>query len=155
MSNKILGLSLTQPWASLMALGAKSVETRSWSTPYRGLVAIQAAKNFPKDCQELCDVEVFHKYCPNPKSLPLGKIIAVGRLVAVTKTEHYIKYLEKLNAQEEIYFGDYSPGRYAWEFRDIKALDTPIECKGALNLWELSEELQRQLLDFNNGLIKL
>lgn len=29
-------LTLHQPWASLIALGVKSIETRSWSTQYRG-----------------------------------------------------------------------------------------------------------------------
>jgi activating signal cointegrator 1 len=38
------GLTLTQPWASLVANGAKTIETRSWSTSYRGPVAIHAAK---------------------------------------------------------------------------------------------------------------
>lgn len=30
------GLSLTQPWATLVAIGAKKIETRSWTTTYRG-----------------------------------------------------------------------------------------------------------------------
>lgn len=42
-------LSLTQPWASLVAIGAKRIETRSWSTSYRGLVAIHASKRFPDE----------------------------------------------------------------------------------------------------------
>ena len=42
-------LTLTQPWASLVACGAKTIETRSWRTPYRGPVAIHAAKGFPAD----------------------------------------------------------------------------------------------------------
>lgn len=37
-------LSLTQPWASLVAVGAKRIETRSWRTSYRGPLAIHAAK---------------------------------------------------------------------------------------------------------------
>jgi hypothetical protein len=40
----IRALSLHQPWASLVALGVKSIETRSWSTKYRGPLAIHAAK---------------------------------------------------------------------------------------------------------------
>lgn len=43
----IRGLTLTQPWATLVALGEKHYETRSWDTGYRGLVAIHAAKKFP------------------------------------------------------------------------------------------------------------
>lgn len=29
-------LSLTQPWAELVVIGAKTQETRSWKTDYRG-----------------------------------------------------------------------------------------------------------------------
>lgn len=35
-------LTLHQPWASLIALGVKTIETRSWSTKYRGRIAIHA-----------------------------------------------------------------------------------------------------------------
>jgi activating signal cointegrator 1 len=40
-------LSLWQPWASLVALGIKTIETRSWETKYRGPLAIHAAKKRP------------------------------------------------------------------------------------------------------------
>lgn len=42
-------ISLHQPWASAIAYGAKRVETRSWSTNYRGPLAIHAAKLFNVD----------------------------------------------------------------------------------------------------------
>jgi activating signal cointegrator 1 len=37
-------LTLLQPWASLVAAGLKTIETRSWSTRYRGPLAIHASK---------------------------------------------------------------------------------------------------------------
>lgn len=40
-------LTLHQPWASLIALGVKTIETRSWSTSYRGPLAIHAAATMP------------------------------------------------------------------------------------------------------------
>lgn len=36
-------LTLWQPWASLVAAGVKTVETRHWSTKYRGPLIIHAA----------------------------------------------------------------------------------------------------------------
>ncbi len=36
-------LTLHQPWASLIAWGDKEIETRSWSTNYRGPIAIHSA----------------------------------------------------------------------------------------------------------------
>lgn len=40
-------LTLHQPWASLVAVGVKTIETRGWSTTYRGPLLIHAAKTMP------------------------------------------------------------------------------------------------------------
>lgn len=44
-------LTLHQPWASLIAVGAKTIETRSWSTSHRGALAIHAGKHRPECTQ--------------------------------------------------------------------------------------------------------
>lgn len=38
-------LTLIQPWATLIILGEKQIETRCWSTNIRGKIAIHAGKN--------------------------------------------------------------------------------------------------------------
>jgi len=38
-------LSLKQPWADLIKIGAKTIETRKWETTYRGELLICASKN--------------------------------------------------------------------------------------------------------------
>ena len=40
-------LTVRQPWASLISLGVKQIETRSWSTSFRGPLAIHAGKAWP------------------------------------------------------------------------------------------------------------
>lgn len=40
-------ITIWQPWASLIACGAKRFETRSWATKYRGPIAIHAAAKSP------------------------------------------------------------------------------------------------------------
>ncbi len=40
-------ITLHQPWASLVAQGIKTIETKSWSTHYRGRLAIHASKRIP------------------------------------------------------------------------------------------------------------
>lgn len=40
-------LTLYQPWASLVSHRVKTIETRSWSTRYRGPLAIHAAARYP------------------------------------------------------------------------------------------------------------
>lgn len=49
-------LSLHQPYASLVAVGVKSIETRSWATKYRGPLLIHAAKRRP-DATEIMAME--------------------------------------------------------------------------------------------------
>lgn len=56
-------ITLTQPWATLVAIGAKQIETRSWATSYRGPLAIHAAANYgrggAKAHKALCGTEPF------------------------------------------------------------------------------------------------
>ncbi len=142
-------ISLTEPWAQLVALGAKRVETRSWATAYRGPLAIHAAKGFPGWAKDLCVSTVFLEALgwPRPngvitqswldetndriKSLPRGVVLATCRLVECVRTEK----MTFLSA-EELAFGDYSPGRWAWILEDITVLPEPVPAKGALGLWE-------------------
>lgn len=42
-------LTIRQPWASLIAEGVKTIETRSWATKHRGPLAIHASKRRPED----------------------------------------------------------------------------------------------------------
>lgn len=37
-------LTVKQPWASLIVMGIKDVENRTWTTPYRGRILIHAGK---------------------------------------------------------------------------------------------------------------
>lgn len=41
-------ITIRQPWASLIALGEKKIETRSWQTKYRGPILIHAGKSVDK-----------------------------------------------------------------------------------------------------------
>ena len=142
-------LTLTQPWATLVAKGAKKVETRSWSTNYRGPLAIHAAKGFPKWARDMCSDRFFltelGDYDFDPVTLPVGKIIATCELVHVKQMDEgivfsacqgyaYRRQLWNLDAKERA-FGDYQVGRYMWLLANIRMLDKPISAKGALGLW--------------------
>ncbi len=144
-------LTLTQPWASLVAIGAKRIETRSWYTAYRGPLAIHAAKGFPRWAQETCWRDPFDEVLRreivkdgwkqiDPKALPLGKVLATCRLVdckLIVNSELDLRNSRMMPPEEpELSFGDYSVDRYAWLLEDIKALPSPDPAKGALSLWE-------------------
>lgn len=130
-------LTLTQPWATLVAIGAKKIETRSWSTNYRGPLAIHAAKGGYNDDLFLMKIEPFYSTLvragiTSRLQIPLGGILATCELTRIdTIKEGYWKYI----TLDERSFGDYTPGRFAWILDDIKMLDEPIAAKGALGLW--------------------
>lgn len=88
-------LSLRQPWASLVALGVKTVETRSWSTSYRGPLAIHAAtRHFDiRDLAALITGEVLDRWCDaglvsvggGRDLIPKGKVVATCTLTDVVR----------------------------------------------------------------------
>jgi hypothetical protein len=141
-------LTLTQPWATLVAIGAKRIETRSWCTAHRGSMAIHAAKGFPKRARETCEEPEFALEL-GLAILPVGAVIATCRLISCLPTRELqtnrvieVNYLagcaDFVLSDQERSFGDYSPGRWAWLLADIKPCG-PIPAKGALGLWEWDE----------------
>jgi hypothetical protein len=157
-------LTLTQPWATLIAIGAKCIETRSWSTGHRGPLAIHAAKTLSRDVYprgdedfaHLCNTEPFatalinagyhqpggsfQPEVPSPFMLPRGVIVAVAHLERVTQmTERGIASLAHLHPTEHA-FGYYEPGRWAWVLREPRPLTVPIQARGAQGLWDWTVE---------------
>jgi hypothetical protein len=133
-------LSLKQPWATLVSIGAKRLETRSWETKYRGPLLIHASKAFPYECRELCFETLFLAALGNagvlPKAdegfqdcLPLGSIIARVQLVDCFQIR-----MSNRPGGAEFAFGDYTPGRFAWKLDNVEPLE-PIPAKGSLGIW--------------------
>lgn len=134
-------LSLKQPWASLVVVGAKRFEVRSWQTTYRGSLLIHASASKPgkrvKTYFEQGDY--FNRFIDNTDWLPYGAIIGRVQLVAIFKTEWLVQHLEAQglsNWQQELAFDDYTPNRYAWKLKDAEPLEHILPIKGALGLWE-------------------
>lgn len=149
-TDKIKVISLWQPWASLVALGEKTIETRSWKTNYRGPLAIHATASMPKLAKELCltahfKTALWRNLIITPLELPLGKIIATCNLTEcyeiLPDTHNYAFYgtsqmgIALHKNSSEYAFGDYTPGRYAWILKDIEMLSEPILAKGQQGFW--------------------
>jgi len=148
-------ITLTQPWASLVAVGAKRIETRSWSTSYRGPIAIHAAKGFPGEAKRFCESRMVcwalgWRACPPQitqewldymaariKSLPLGCVVATATMVNCIETELIRTHVKPFTEQEEA-FGNYEARRFGFLLDDVVALPEPIPAVGKLSLWEWS-----------------
>ena len=138
-------LSISEPFAMLIALGAKHIETRSFKTNYRGPLAIHASVKFTNEMKALCDRPPFREALRGAGDLPTGYVIATCNLVdciliPYAKTFYTLnrpgKWLWSLPPdQPEFSFGDYTPGRYAWRLEDVKRLAIPKPARGMLGLW--------------------
>lgn len=143
MTIEIRGLTLHQPYASLIAVGAKTFETRRWRTQYRGLLAIHAAQKYPMDNQFLAITRPCWEALP-VEDLPRGAIVAVARLQTIYTTDEVEIVVMGLTETDKA-FGDYNPGRYAWKLEDVVALDKPIPCRGAQALWRLPADVEHEV----------
>lgn len=90
----------------------------------------------------------------NGFDIPLGSIIAIAELVEYWKiTDRYYtihpnvrdaRCIEVGNKKgnvegDEILFGDWTPGRFAWQFANMTILKKPIPAKGMQRLWNWDE----------------
>jgi hypothetical protein len=124
-------LSLWQPWASYIAAGAKRVETRDWSTRYRGPLAIHAARRrmTTEERELLLD-------WPLVRTITYGAVVATTELVdCVQMTRRMVDEMQDRNPRE-FDLGCWVPGRYAWILNEVVPLDYPVFTKGAQGLWE-------------------
>lgn len=164
-TREIPALTLWQPWATLVAIGAKRIETRDWQTSYRGPIAIHAAKRdltqedhvWMNTAHEARMPLIEFGYMPAGRLLPLGGIVAVAKLTRIAR----VHYQTTIGADSgivtdtgqrfrvpaaEFVLGDLSPGRYGWKLDDVMMLDTPIAASGAQTLWRWTVDPDIDLL---------
>jgi hypothetical protein len=142
---KIMVISLYQPYASLMALGAKCFETRTWGTKFTGQVIIHASKTLEYDWRDARFVQAMKEAgIDNPAKLPLGAALAVGDLVGCYKAETVYPAI----GETERLFGNYAAGRVAWKFTNMKLFLQPVPIRGQQYLWEWKQPLPELAVPF-------
>jgi len=156
-------ISLWQPWAMFVPWREKNNETRSWFTSYRGPLLIHASKNIPGWVKQLWYEEPFtsvlmrHGVEPHLRQLPFGQVVGICNLVdcvmiagrttvnGITAAAHLEN--KQIITGNELAFGDYSPGRFAWVLDNIHQLKVPIPAKGMQGLWNWDESTYMVSID--------
>jgi hypothetical protein len=100
-------LCLRQPWANLITTGQKTIETRKWSTNYRGEILLCTSRK--------------------PEIEPYGKAVAIATLYHIEKM---IKEHEQA-AMTKVY-----DRACSWFLKDIIPIE-PIPIKGQLSLFDV------------------
>jgi hypothetical protein len=115
-------LSLWQPWATWIAEGYKTIETRDWPARYRGPLLICAAKRLDR---------VYHEEYPDDR-FPLGKALAVCALVDCRPMR---------KGDEAAAMCECEPGRWAWVLADVRRI-LPFPVRGSQGLFDVPFELE-------------
>lgn len=142
-------ISIWEPWASLSGTGAKTFETRGWFTKHRGPLLICAARKRDPESLKLIELPEFQlglaPLARNPSGrmfgakrvtvndLAFGQAVCVVELLYCQRTE----LLRPEDYRDEIMFGDYSKGRFAWKFKLIKKVFPVFYVKGAQGLFDV------------------
>jgi hypothetical protein len=108
-------LSIHHAWATMIATGQKTIETRTWPTSYRGdLVMASTHQPYPDD--------------PGPLRGFAFAIVTLADCRLMTA------------ADEQAACSDYVPGLFAWVLTDPRPIQ-PVYVKGKQRIWYLEAEL--------------
>jgi len=142
----VKAISLLQPWASLVILGFKKIETRSWPVAERdaGVIAIHASKALKRP-----EIDIFHT-SPFLETfaevgidaislLPRSAILGTVRIVGC----HTVETFPAISGRERAFgnYGNEEGQRYGWVLSDPKPLTEPIPASGMLGLWTVPDDL--------------
>jgi activating signal cointegrator 1 len=160
--SELRAITIWQPWAQAIVCGFKRYETRSWATRYRGPILIHAAGKWTPKEMRVHEVGTYHlclAYGTNDSrihrfatEMSLSAAVALAELVDCHKAESlnmpiddFFDDRDVVNSLER-FFGDFTPGRYAWQLENVRPL-TPVQCPGKQGLWIPSPEIHDKVAE--------
>lgn len=123
-------ISLIQPWADLVMLGIKTIETRSWTTNFRGDLLICSSKQtseYSGITPSALDRFFALKEMPidlHGHALCIVEVMDVRRMLEEDREDACCLYMNK----------------YAWELRNVRRIE-PFMVKGRQRFFEVSNDL--------------
>jgi len=126
-------LTISQPYASLIAGGQKWVENRRWPTSHRGPLAIHAGKG-----TQYLTRRALADY-------PTGCVVAVAELVACVEYQAvrhrarsacHVLEVHRIDV-DEFLAHEHTEGPWCWVLKDVRRLAEPIPCRGKQGLFDV------------------
>jgi len=137
-------ITLYEPYASLMAIGAKRNETRGCRTALRGDIAIHAAKKdygTPPALVPLI-IKAYRDRGLEPSPDTMGCIVAVVNLYDVQPAER----VYPTSSAEELAFGNYLCGRWIYLTHTVRRLAKPVPCRGYQSIgWTVPPDVEAKV----------
>jgi hypothetical protein len=172
-----------QPWATLIAMGHKRLETRSCKFHHEGWVCITSSKKMPLENRALAEDAMFQQALKRrPDDLPLGSVVGIVKMHECIPTEKLAgvpvggkwavsgtRFIDGIKQPSEItvgvnehHYGNFLPGRQAIRLTDAHEFDQPVECRGKLSIWEdthleakIISQLETQMENQPDGVTKM
>ena len=147
-------ITLFQPHATLMVLGFKRNETRSWAHHgVKGTIGIAAAARSPR---EYLDLVTQWPFCEDLKGIPLvnGAILGTVDVRSYLRSATWVDQHSNPNmteeqiraAEREYRYGNYAPGRWIWQTDNAVRFAEPIPAKGKQGWWRYDLPLTPSLV---------
>ena len=115
-------ISLRQPWAELILSGKKTMELRSWTTDYRGLLWLHTGlKSDPELERAFGLVNLF-------KGGYVGSVV-LSMVIPLDRDDW------ELYRPNHLDLGDYQQGYYGWLLESPRRFTIPIPAPGKLGLY--------------------
>ncbi len=123
-------LSIRQPWALLVCVGAKMIENRSRNTLHRGEIAIHAGGNTAA-LKHFAEQDAWDE--------SLRELFSFGAIIGVADLCDAVPFERCLHSDP------WAEGPFCFMFRNPRLLVTPIPHKGRVNLCELPVEVVQRV----------
>jgi hypothetical protein len=119
-------LSFRQPWAELVLQGRKTMDVRTYTTDYRGRIAIHAAQQVEREAALAHDL--------HPDSLPTGGVVGTVEVVDIIPLDedHYAQHVD-----DHLAGRSYRPGMVGWVLAAPERLPEMIAVAGRRRLFEV------------------
>lgn len=139
-------ISIRQPWASLIVVGAKDVENRGWQTSHRGTLLIHAAKTRDVDAfraaRAACREAMARGIAVTRMLAEAGVVIdealplPMGAIIGVVDVLDVVQGSPSPWAQ---------PGAQHWILGRPRMLPDPIPCLGQLSVFDVPADVAAQV----------
>ena len=113
-------LTIHEPWSTLIMLGVKRIENRSWSTPYRGRLVIHSARTVRKDIAATYNVE---------DAISPGYALGTVVLTGIYTQDDVLDHVDKPQ------FDEFGSGPFYWLLEYADPFSEPIPISGQQGLW--------------------
>ena len=133
-------ITLHQPWAGLISDSRKLIETRCWPAP-TSLVGQRIATHAGRTV----DRGYARAFGYDSATIPSGCVVCCATLLGVGQVLSSddngiltvrMKAGDRPTSAQKDDYGDYSPGRWLWFFKDVQPIDPPTPARGKQGFWD-------------------